>query len=246
VIYQLPKDGSWIEYDYVVQIHDSVGKPTRLRKGTLKVSSVGSEVDDTEVCRWIEIKQIVKFQGTTEEAEKADQKLAQPEIIELYKVLAPEKWLVRGEQPIKHLIRSWYKEGGTRHPRTGVVRDWATQKPFKYGRGNALNQLDFEKYLNGPRPQVDVRGPEDIESVLGPLSCECVIGTFKGKLRPDQSRTFFRETTWVNPEAPFGVIKMQNDYGTITPNNIEIIKNRAVYTVVKKGDNAVSEIPDAK
>jgi hypothetical protein len=147
LIYQLPADGAWIEYDIDQRAFDSKGATESQRTGTIKVSSVGSEVVDREPCRWIEIKRTYKPPIMADQKPvQVDKQPDEPDFIELYKVLVPEMQAVRGEKPIGHLVRSWYK-------------------------------LEF---------------------------------------------------------------------GLITPDKIEIIENRMTYTAARKGENGISDIPDAK
>jgi hypothetical protein len=60
VIYALPPDGAWIEFQWTLSNTD--GKSA---KGTLRLSSVGSKIVDDIKCRWIEIRKEYRQDGVT-------------------------------------------------------------------------------------------------------------------------------------------------------------------------------------
>ncbi|MCH7688373.1 MAG: hypothetical protein IH899_17115, partial [Planctomycetes bacterium] len=68
IIQKLPEDGAWVEYFMEVSETD-VDDPNDVKgaKGTLTISSVGTETVDGEKCRWIEIYVTIKQDNRNEE-----------------------------------------------------------------------------------------------------------------------------------------------------------------------------------
>jgi hypothetical protein len=57
VLYSLPADGAWVEFDWTLTGPGPGGKET---KGTLRLSSVGSKTVDDTACRWVEARKEFK------------------------------------------------------------------------------------------------------------------------------------------------------------------------------------------
>lgn len=95
LIYQLPKDGSWVRYNFAMT-GDQAGLGA---SGTLMISSVGQTTENGEKCRWIEI----KFIG----------KISEQEVVQVLKLLIPEQHQHKGKKPHEHVIKGWMKDGGS-------------------------------------------------------------------------------------------------------------------------------------
>src|SRR5262249_16424259 len=95
LFYQLPEDGSWVrfefQYTYELAGMEKPGQGT----GTLTMASVGKAVDGLDPCRGIEFK--VQLQDIGEKQ------------MVIRKLLIPEKYLKKGENPTEHVVRGWAK-----------------------------------------------------------------------------------------------------------------------------------------
>src|SRR5262249_12441601 len=95
LLYQLPEDGSWIrfaaQYTYKFDGMEKVGQGT----GTMTMASIGKAREGGEECRWIEFNVKLKDDGG--------------EHTLIRKLLIPEKYLKKGENPTEHVVRGWAK-----------------------------------------------------------------------------------------------------------------------------------------
>ena len=96
LLYQLPKDGMWVEYD-LTQVKIGPDGREFMGTGLFRMSSVGAAVENGEKCRWIEM----DFQ--LKEGEREERVIA--------KVLIPEKHLQAGQKPVDNIVRGWIKRG---------------------------------------------------------------------------------------------------------------------------------------
>ena len=95
LVYQLPADGTWVRYTGEIQCTAQIaGFPTQKYnlRSSLTVSSVGEVTRNLEKCRWIELK--MEVSPVDREADKQNH---------ILKVLIPEKYLKRGEDPLAHV-----------------------------------------------------------------------------------------------------------------------------------------------
>jgi hypothetical protein len=101
LLYQLPADGSWVLYDALVTMtrENDRGVETQNVKeeSSLKMSSVGTSMEDGILCRWIEFNLTIKFDNT--------------ENVIVAKILIPESSLVAGKNPVENRIRGWIRNG---------------------------------------------------------------------------------------------------------------------------------------
>ena len=89
LLYQLPPDGSWVEYD-VVHTFKMAGQEQSGRQ-TFRMASGGEVREDGEDRRWIECN--IKEVGTDQ--------------FWIRKLLIPVRYLKRGENPTLHVVRGW-------------------------------------------------------------------------------------------------------------------------------------------
>lgn len=101
LVYQLPADGSWAQYDLEATM--SGGGEARTADGLVRVASVGRVTENDQPCRWIEVRFEIK-----------DAK--RPLEVMVLKVLVPEKNLAKGQDPLAHAVRAWIKKGQDRPP----------------------------------------------------------------------------------------------------------------------------------
>src|SRR5262245_32283870 len=172
LLYQLPEDGSWVrfEFQYTFKLDgmEKAGQGT----GTMTMASVGKAAEGSEPCRWIEFKVQLKDVG--------------PEQVLIRKLLIPEKYLKKGENPTEHVVRGWAKFNNEAVERAVPV----------HGRWPA--------YLAGPFQDEKKLDQELLESKLGALKCEGVTGWIQYKEGDVHMKGTFE--TRVNQKAPFGVM----------------------------------------
>ena len=174
LIYQLPADGTQVRYDSEVTFSNNGQE--RTTTGSLTLSSVGVTTVDSEKCRWIEIKNIMK----TDNGER----------ITIAKVLIPEKDLGKGKSPGEHLIRGCIKQvDGEPQPITDLK---GPQTRLLVG------------YLAGPPQSPRELEKTEIDGKLGKLSCPGVAGDYEF-VRDNGSLSIAMENR-LNEKAPFGVV----------------------------------------
>src|SRR5262245_12381602 len=172
LLYQLPEDGSWVRFDiqYTFKIAgmEKAGQGT----GTMTMASVGKVREGREPCRWIEFKLVLKDSGM--------------EHTLIRKLLIPEKYLKKGENATKHVVRGWAKFN---------KEDVARAVPF-HGRWPA--------YLCGPFEDEKKLEKQLVKSKLGALKCEGVTGWIQFKEGDRHTKVTFE--TRLHEKAPFGVV----------------------------------------
>ena len=239
LLYQLPKDGTWVKYDLVAV--DKQGSQTMLGKGTIRMASVGQVTVEGQPCRWIE----VAFRMSIE----TPRGTKRPESVRFWKVLIPEKYLVKGEAPLDHAVRAWVLESGPKQT-AGKPRPMKEVKAFAEG--------PLPLILSGPPKDARPLDKEEVDSKLGKLACEGVSGVLEFK----EQRTTIRITpeTRLNAKAPFGVVgsrwtiergmeagtKSEGDAKTKQIAKIRSSRQEWNLKLTDFGDGAKSELPDAQ
>ena len=178
LLFQLPKDGSWAEF----AIDGVATKPDDAEVtlvGKIRLSSVGKVQIDGKPCRWIELRT---------EAKRNDEKYT-----DIVKMLIPEKNLVRGQDPLKHMLRGWSQDSHT--PGGPRARD-LNAAGLEYLRKNSTFLLVHGRYDNTPQKLDKTM----VESKLGKLECE---GVKAMETRGGLKCTY---ETRLHDKAPFGVV----------------------------------------
>lgn len=98
LLYQLPEDGEWVEFDSEVTM--TQGDNTRTATGKLRMSSVGQVREDGKPCRWIEFKLMLNVDDN--------------ERVIVAKLLVPETHLKEGQRPVENRVRGWVRMGADR------------------------------------------------------------------------------------------------------------------------------------
>lgn len=216
LIYQLPKDGGSVTFDYEYKATGTANNAfVDIRKGSLTMSSVGESAVDNEKCRWIEFKEVLKWEFDGEER------------VTVTKVLVPEKHLVRGKSPGEHVIRGWVKFG-----------DGPPQE-FKDLRSPLVAAQGL--FLAGPPNELKDLKQTEIDGKLGRLQCEGVTGKFVQEQEGgDVYRTFENH---LHSKAPFGVVLSlwkieRRDKGVL------LEEGTVTFTLRDTHPTAVSELPD--
>ena len=217
LLYQLPKDGDWVGFDYQGNI-ERYG----MFKGTLYMSSVGRTTEGEDNCRWIEI----SFRGTW-----THHKILIPEkYVSLHKILIPEKYLKKGENPGEHIVRGWQKFGD---------RDAMEMQEGTFSTA-MLSQL-----LPGPLEIAEKLDKKVVESKLGKLECEGLTGStvFSWRRRQREAETQSTYHMRLHKKAPFGVVSARIHSETTIdgqPSRTETITLK----LSDFGEDQESELPD--
>jgi len=211
LFYQLPEDGSWVlfeaKYTFKADGMDKPGEGT----GTLNMASVGKVVEDSEPCRWIEFQMKLKDVG--------------PEQILIRKLLIPEKYLKKGENPTEHVVRGWAKFNDEPVERAVPV----------HGRWPA--------YLSGPLQDEKKRDKELVESKLGALKCEGVTGWIQYKEGDMHMKVTF--ATRFHDKAPFGVLSSRMQFEMKRDGKFQQSVD-ATAKLIDFGKDAKTVLPDHK
>lgn len=93
LIYQLPKDGTFVLYDLDFKL--TAGDQNIEAKGAFRVSSVGTVTENDKKCRWIEVKMTINAGGKDR--------------VVIGKLLVPEENLKAGGNVFGSKIRGWVR-----------------------------------------------------------------------------------------------------------------------------------------
>src|SRR5262245_9889194 len=211
LLYQLPEDGSWVRFEvqYTFKL-DGMEKPGQ-GTGTLTMASVGKAVEGPEPCRWIEFKVQLKDIG--------------PKQILIRKLLIPEKYLKKGENPTGHVVRGWAK-----------FNDEAVERAVPvHGRWPA--------YLAGPLQDEKKLGRQLIESKLGALKCAGVTGWIQYKEGDVHMKVTFE--TRLHEKAPFGVVSSRMQFEMKRDGKV-LQSVDATLKLLDVGKDAKTALPDHK
>ena len=221
LLYKLAKDGTWATYQL-----DGSGKNVGefgfnlTAKGTLRIASVGRVTEDGQPCRWIEVQFDVEDKIGNEKVKKSD----------WWRILIPEKYLVKGQSPLDHVLRAWYRSEA----------DDSSQKMDDPSDGRTPLPI----ILSGPLADGQRLRAAEIDSKLGTLACEGMQGTLKlttarGGALPQIHEKWNVETR-VHPKSPFGVVA----YSWTLNSSRETLAWHM--KLLDFGENATSKMPDAK
>jgi hypothetical protein len=146
-LYSLPADGIWVEYDW-----SATSPEGEKESGTLRLSSVGSQKEAGQVCRWLEMKLTVR------QGEKTSYRFR--------KLLIQERAFARGGP-----LRPFVVQGYTQRGADGPVRRLT---------GRQLEPLLGLGLQGSEGPLKEVAGREEVVTPLGRTSCRHVQarGTF--------------------------------------------------------------------
>jgi hypothetical protein len=211
LLYQLPKDRSWVrfagQYTFKLDGMEQAGQGT----GTMTMASVGKALEGSEACRWIEFTVRLKDSGT--------------EHTLIRKLLVPEKYLKKGENPTEHVVRGWakYDDEGV-GPAVPVHGRWPA-----YLAGPLQDKRKLEKQL--------------VESKLGALECEGVTGWIEYQEGDLHTKVTFE--TRLPEKAPFGVVSSRMQFEVTSDGKVQQTID-ATLKVTDFGSDAETALPDHK
>jgi hypothetical protein len=239
LFYNLPKDGTSATYELMVEGVLAQKSPEGTTKkeatmaalGTLRMASVGQVVEDKQPCRWIEVE--LKMATRDSHGEGKDP----VEVYDVYKVLVPEKYLVKGENPLDHAIRAWKSE--SRGHQSSPLRIAEMKSP------QDIDESPLPVMLSDAFDDTKHLGKAEVESKLGKRTCEGVAGSMQFKAKGTRVMKFNLENR-LHADAPFGIVESkwkmeEGGPGAITGSTMEWTLKLAGI-----GDNAKSELPDSK
>jgi hypothetical protein len=223
---KLPEDGTWATYHFVSSPMNTDGQ-LRL-KGTVRIASVGRVTEKGQACRWIEVKweQHAVYEDGRETPDIADCKAVR-------KLLIPEKFLVRGNSPLEHVIRTWKWAGAS----TEKVADPKEPIPGTFFQLGLL--------MAGPPTKAKQLDKAEVDSKLGKLPCEGVSETLAMK-GSGTSKAELKVERRLHAKAPFGVVSTRLLFSD--PNN-PLEQFRTIeynLKLIDFGTKAATELPDAK
>jgi hypothetical protein len=251
LLYNLPKDGTWATYEITGTATIEV-KTYGIQKlknvGTLKIASVGQVSEAGQPCRWIEIKMEMEIiqEESSAQARRLDEALRQfdekdksgggssvkkapKKDILRFKVLSPEKYLVKGDKPLDHLIRAWFQAD--------------TAKPSEWKDPKDIDRSPLPIILSDPWKDSKQLEKAEVESKLGKQMCEGNTGSLEFTMRNSSVMKCKLENR-LHSDAPFGVVVYQ--WILENQHENELRKMELNLKLSDFGDKAVSEMPDAK
>jgi hypothetical protein len=248
LIWRLPPDGTTVEFqgDSQVEVKPVLSKefadklpsnevkelerPQNLKLRTsVTVSSVGQVTRAEQKCRWIELKM--------QSGEHENMKSGEDENV--LKILVPEKFLTRGEDPLDHAILTFF------NPKD-VDR---AKSPLEKGFNRIGYEIDrFRTVFPMPLKEVRILPKKTIQTPIGMFKdCEMIAGTMEFD-RPllGQGRWEVK-SSWqiaLHPDAPFGVVQLQwQDTAHEFARNTRCdISTTSTLTISGKGNNAKSRL----
>ena len=206
LLYQLPKDGAWVVFDW--QGNLEFGGKKFNSKGSLTMSSVGRTMEGDDECRWIEFKREAPYTP-------------------IYKVLIPEKYLRKGENPFDHMVRAWFKAGD----RDVRELDESTAGPY------------LSVWLGGPLDDAEKLDKKVVDSKLSKLECEGLTGYTEYKSADGRMEIQSTHHIWLHKKALFGVVSARIKSET-TLNGQPYLNWTATLKLSDFGEGAESELPN--
>jgi hypothetical protein len=223
LLHKLPADGAWAKYDSEWLGPSPAGELMVLRKGTMTVSSVGTESVDEEQCRWIEIRNLTIHD---------DQ-----EVASVQKLLIPEKYLLAGLNPLGHVVRAWAMHPAVNGGRPQEITEMTGEqaRPIR-----ALTDMFF-----GPPGEIRVLDDEVIDTrKSGKLNCPGVAARYI--LKRGNLESIFDYETRLHDKAPFGVVTFRSESIHKEDGQIKIPKYVTILRLADFGTDAKSALPDKK
>jgi len=182
--------------------------------GYLAVSSVGKETVNNEPSRWIEFKMVFDIEGNEKTI--------------IAKLLIPEKALKKGENAGAAMVRGWLKR-----------RDDAEElKDLQNSKAGPL-----PAFLAGPAADAKALPKEVLDTKLGKLECEGVVGTHK--FEQGNEKVEIKQQTRLSDKAPFGVVQCRMEF-KVERNGNPAETGLMTLSVLEVTQGATSELPDRK
>jgi hypothetical protein len=216
--FDVPANGVWVQYDVVGEAVDADGK-TKNITGTITVACVGSITIDGQSCRWIEATLDVQGDFSAKDT---------------VKVLVDEKYLLKSEEPLKHIREAWDK----------AVYDGKTKTqpiPLKYSSARDFINRQLGFFIGGTFDSKEKLDQKTIESKLGKFQCDGMKTIDKQVTLGDITNSSYE--IWFNAASPFGVVELIEQ--TSNERDGKLVKQfKKTYSIAAIGTDAKTEIPD--
>ena len=221
MLYQLPADGTWAQFD--LKMNAEMGDFKVRAEGSLRMASVGRSVEQGEPCRWIEADLQMKVSGIPSSAKQTQRFTV--------KVLIPEKHLKAGASPLDHVVRGWIREN--------------EQKVVALADPKEMRRSPLPVVLAGPLKDAKRLEPIEVESKLGKLSCPGVTGVVEVAGGPGPQQQGMTLETRRHQKAPFGVVT--SNWKPQMPGDADGKASMVMeFKLSDLGTGAKSELPEQK
>jgi len=185
----------------------------------ITISSVGQATVADEVYRWIEM----RFESFQEDGSKKS--------VTITKGLLPEKQLKLGGDPMKGVLRAWMKTG-----------DAAPMKVPEAERAERFQMHErFMGLLFGPLENVEKLDKRVVDSALGKLECDGLVGHFR--TQHDQIDFHLIYELRLHEKAPFGVVSAKTMFETQQGGEAPSTGTWMNVKLIALGTDAKSELP---
>ena len=212
MIYRLPSDGAQAQYDLVIKMGPQGAQQER--KGSFKLSSVGTETVGADQCRWIEIRLDFSDDGQ--------------ERTILSKALVPEKHLGRGKSAGDNLLKAWIK--------------FNEQEPLQVTDLKQPQAGPLLMFLAGPSASAMKLDPKVVENAkLGKLDCEGEIAAYEFDQGESKMKVIYEHR--LSEKAPFGVVGTKLKFQVERNGNVDV-EGEATFTLTDVGTTALTELPN--
>jgi hypothetical protein len=181
LIQSLPPDGSWVTFEAGGEGSGPRGDSKVTFSGTVTIKSVGREAVDGEECRWIEIATALKF-------ERPDRQGEQSEVI---KLLVPEKYLTRAEDPRQHVLKAWSRIG----------KDVPRELDLNGKDARIVESLD--ELFHAPFAAVGAAEKVEFRAPAG--AYPCLLREGSERTQAGDAVTEMKNKAWLTDQIPFGV-----------------------------------------
>lgn len=200
LIFQLPADGTTAEFSGTVEgdakrvakKRDDVTLSKLEHEELVTIKSVGAVERAEQRCRWIELQRQTKRAGESRQTEH------------ILKLLIPEQFLVRGEDPLDHVILTFFNPQPVERKRARVQEGFSRIQ-YEIDRFRPVFPARLEKVVTLPA--------RTIKTPVGTFTdCEVLSGstTFDRPLLGNGRWEFKNE--WeiaIHKDAPFGVVELR-------------------------------------
>jgi len=123
IVAKLPEDGTWATYQ-IAALKSAGADTPDVGFGTLRISLVGTSIEDGQRCRWIELKR------------------EEPGRLVIQKILVPEKHIKAGGDILGHVVRGWRRVEDNQ-PRE-LAKDELDRRLFLYFPGTLKDVEDLK------------------------------------------------------------------------------------------------------
>ena len=257
LVFELPPDGTWCEYSGETNSEVSIELPENIastlsgeakkqldkmsglhrHQGTIRLSSVGSEIRAQRPCRWVEISRT----ATMLEPEIEKPPSGEASKHQVLKLLIPERYLVRGEDPLANAILTLW------NPKDVDVKNVELDKGFD------RIQYEIDRFRQVFPPTLNSKETLPSATIKTPVGefrdCEVISGTshFDRPLLGDSRWEF--ESEWelaLHADAPYGLVRIQckSTGKEVTRNIVTHVKMQYVHILSKAGEGATSTLQD--